>query len=246
MEFLIPGYADIVDVIIISIIVYGMLLFIRNFGAYFILGLILTVFLLYFLSLTFNFQMTFFVLQYVNKYWIIVLIVILAPEIRRFLTNTKNLNIFSLSGEKTIEQYHKILRAVSMLSQSRRGGIIVMERSQRLDKFFTSGVEMDALISPKLIYAVLNKNNIIHDGAIIIRGNRILAVKVVLPLSDNVEYSTRYGTRHLATVGITENSDALAILVSEESGKICLGINGELLEDITIEELSQRIYDFNK
>ena len=103
------------------------------------------------------------------------------------------------------------------------------------------GEIINAIISEKLIFAIFNKKTILHDGAIIIKQNMIHAVKVVLPLSDSQKYINSLGTRHLAGLGISEKSDALAVIVSEETGNISLAKNGNLIKNLSVEELSQRL-----
>jgi len=121
--------------------------------------------------------------------------------------------------------------------------LIVIENKRKLDNYIESGEIIDAQISVKLLLTIFNNKTILHDGAVIVRNERLYAVKVVLPLSESVEYSQRLGTRHLAGVGITENTDSFSIIVSEETGKISVAKNGVLHSELTIDELSQRIKD---
>jgi diadenylate cyclase len=123
------------------------------------------------------------------------------------------------------------------------GALIVIENKRSLNEYIESGEMIDAQISVKLLLTIFNNKTILHDGAAIIRDNRILAVKVVLPLSENMEYTQKHGTRHLAALGISEITDALVVVVSEETGRISVAKNGELTTDLTIDELSQRIKD---
>ena len=242
MDVLFPNISNIVDILIMVVLIYFALLYIKQLGTYYVLIFSLLYFGLYSIALLLNLTFTTKILEFFLRFWPLALLIVLTPEIRGSLTNSKFLN-FVFWRQKKAGPSHLILTAVSLLTRDRRGGIIVIERNSVLDKFFASGLETDAIISPKLIFAVLNKNNILHDGAVIIRGRRILAVKVVLPLSDNTKYTNECGTRHLAAIGITENSDAIAIVVSEESGGISFAIHGNLIKDITIEELSQRLSD---
>ena len=139
--------------------------------------------------------------------------------------------------------YTLLLNAVSIMSFRKIGALIVIENNGKLDDYIESGETIDAQISTKLLLTIFNSKTILHDGAVIIRKERILAVKVVLPLSENIEYTQKFGTRHLASIGITEKSDAFAIVVSEETGRISVAKNGVISTDLTIDELSQRIKD---
>ncbi len=123
------------------------------------------------------------------------------------------------------------------------GALIIIENKSKLDNSIESGEIIDAQISVKLLLTIFNNKTILHDGAVIVRNERLYAVKVVLPLSESVEYSQKLGTRHLAGVGVTENTDAFSIIVSEETGKISVAKNGVLYSGLSIDELSQRIKD---
>jgi diadenylate cyclase len=123
------------------------------------------------------------------------------------------------------------------------GALILIENQRKLNDYIESGEMIDAKISIKLLLTLFNTKSILHDGAVIIRKDRILAAKVVLPLSENIEYTRILGTRHLAAVGITEETDAFAIIVSEETGRISAARNGEFITDLSIDELAQRIKD---
>ena len=247
MGVLIPNLLEVIDIVIVIIFVYFVLYFLKKIGTLYVLIVSLLFFILYFISLVFNLSLTFSILSYVIKFWPLAILIILTPEIRSILTNSKIFNTTGYLMERGSKKpSHLVLRAASMLSVARRGGILVIERDQPLEKYFTSGVEIDAIISPKLIFSIFNTNAILHDGAMVIRRERILAAKVVLPLSDNIKFANTLGTRHLAGIGITENSDAMSIIISEETGNISLAIRGNLISNITIEELSQRLSDFTK
>jgi diadenylate cyclase len=136
-----------------------------------------------------------------------------------------------------------LLNAISILSFRKIGALIVLENNRKLDHYVETGEIIDARISTKLILTIFNNKTILHDGAAIIRGERIWAVKVVLPLSENLEYTQKFGTRHLAAIGISEETDAFVIVVSEETGRISVAKNGEIFTALSLDELSQRIKD---
>jgi diadenylate cyclase len=130
-----------------------------------------------------------------------------------------------------------------MMAFRKIGALIVLENKQKLDDLISKGEVIDARISIRLLLTIFNNRTILHDGAVIIRNKRIYAVKVILPLSENFEYTQMYGTRHLAALGISEITDALTVVVSEETGAISVTKNGIIERDITIEEVSQKIKD---
>jgi diadenylate cyclase len=139
--------------------------------------------------------------------------------------------------------YANLLNAVAIMSFRKVGALIVIENSRKLDEYIESGEIIDADITVKLLLTIFNSKTILHDGAVIIRNNRIYACKVVLPLSEKVEFKQKLGTRHLAALGISEESDAFCVIVSEETGKISTAYNGEIILGISQDELSQRIKD---
>ncbi|MCD8479738.1 MAG: DNA integrity scanning protein DisA nucleotide-binding domain protein [Candidatus Cloacimonetes bacterium] len=132
------------------------------------------------------------------------------------------------------------------MSFRKTGALIVVERKRKLNEFVQAGELIESSISMRLILTIFNTKSVLHDGAIIIRGNRIMAAKVVLPLSKNPEYARKYGTRHLAGIGITEISDAISIIVSEQSGQISVAQGGQITGNVAFEELMQIISDAGK
>lgn len=247
MEFLKPGFNDILDILIVAFVIYRLILILKKTGGYQIflsLGLIL---IMYFVASVLNLGMMRSFLRVLKDYWVIAFIVLFHPEIRSLFNRlVEDYNLTSLLKTKEKSLYSKLLNAISIMSFRKIGAIIVIENNRKLDDFIESGEYIDSKISIKLLLTVFNNKTILHDGAAIIRNNRILAVKVVLPLSENVEYTQRYGTRHLAAIGITEKTDALSIIVSEENGKISFAQEGNITYDLTIDELSQKIKDETK
>ncbi len=142
--------------------------------------------------------------------------------------------------------YTPLIDAVSSMSFRKTGALIVVERKRKLNEFVQAGELIDSGISMRLILTIFNTKSVLHDGAIIIRGNRIMAAKVVLPLSKNPEFTRKYGTRHLAGIGITEISDAISIIVSEQSGQISIAQAGQITSNVAFEELMQIISDASK
>ncbi|HPK40313.1 MAG TPA: diadenylate cyclase CdaA [Candidatus Cloacimonadota bacterium] len=246
MNFLIPGFTDILDIIIVSVIVYSIIqLFKKNNGYYIIVSLSLLV-IFYFVVSYFHLEMMFGILKGIQDYWILGLLVIFAPEIRRAMTQTLQrrnlLNFFFRTDKKS--NYEAIIDATSELAMRRMGALIVFEKNQALDDYvFTSGEIIDSNISTRLLVSCFWPNSPLHDGALVIRKNRIYAAKVVLPLSKNIDYIDKLGTRHLAAIGITEASDAYCIVASEQTGRISFTVKGEIKRGVSPEELRQLLID---
>ncbi len=244
MNIFIPGIADVIDIIIVAFILYRLILLLRKFGGYQILIGVAAVFIVYVFSSFFHLNMVRSILSVFKDYWVVLFIVLFQQEIRNLfskLAHNQNLKFLFTSAKKSI--FSPLLNAVSIMSFRKMGALIIIENNRKLTDFIGSGEIINSKISVKLILTIFNNKTILHDGALIIRGDQIHAVKVVLPLSENLEYTQKFGTRHLAAIGITEETDAFAIVVSEETGKISVALDGNITSDIMIDELSQRIKD---
>ncbi|MCD4796225.1 MAG: diadenylate cyclase CdaA [Candidatus Cloacimonetes bacterium] len=244
MNIFIPRFTDIIDILIVAFILYRIIILLKKTGGYQILIGLVAVVLIYFTAMIFNLSMMSSLLSSLKQYWVIVFIILFQQEIRNLFSRlTQSHDLRSLFGDTKKSVYTPLLNAVSVMSFRKIGALIVIENRRKLSELIKTGELIDAQISLKLILTIFNNKTILHDGAVIIRNNRIYAVKVVLPLSENVEYAQKFGTRHLAAVGITESTDAFSIIVSEETGRISVAKNSEIFTDLTIDELSQRIKD---
>lgn len=244
MNFLIPGITDVIDILLIAIILYRLIIMSKRTGGYQILIGISLIIIIYFVSAALELSLMTSLLRALKDYWILIFIIIFQPEIRVLfakIARTKDLGFMIKGSPKN--HYAPLLNAISIMSFRKIGALIIIENQRKLDEFIESGEVLDANLSLKLLLTIFNQKSILHDGAVIIRDNKIHAAKVVLPLSENVEFTQRHGTRHLAALGITERSDAFVIIVSEESGRISSAINGEISTDLSIDELAQRLKD---
>ncbi|MCB5252564.1 MAG: diadenylate cyclase CdaA [Candidatus Cloacimonadaceae bacterium] len=248
MEFLIPQFKDIIDILIIAFLIYQSLLIIRKSGGYQVLWGLLFLLILYVLASIFELQILTALLSGIRTYWILAIVILFQPELRTILTKlnlAKELKSVFARGEKS-SIYTPLIDAVSSMSFRKTGALIVLENKTKLTEYIQKGEQIDANISMRLILTIFNNKTVLHDGAIIIRGNRIMSAKVVLPLSQNSEYSRKFGTRHLAGIGITEVSDSIAIIVSEQTGQVSVAQGGHITVDIAFEELMQIITDASK
>jgi diadenylate cyclase len=248
MDFLIPRFKDIVDIFIIAFLIYQSLLIIRKSGGYQVLWGLLFLLLLYFIASIFDLRVLSGLLSGIKTYWIMAVVILFQPEIRTILSKlnlAKELqSVFSRGEQSSV--YTPLIDAVSSMSFRKTGALIVLENKRKLNEYVQNSELIDSAISMRLILAIFNTKSVLHDGAIIIRGNRIMAAKVVLPLSKNSEYSRKFGTRHLAAIGITEVSDAIAIIVSEQTGQVSVAQSGAITVNIAFEELMQIISDAGK
>ncbi|MDY0219460.1 MAG: diadenylate cyclase CdaA [Candidatus Cloacimonas acidaminovorans] len=248
MEFLIPRFKDIVDILIISFLIYQALLIVRKSGGYQVLWGLLFVVVLYILAVIFNLKMVSSLLSAIRNYWFIAVVILFQPELRSILARL-NLprelsKVFSKQEKSSL--YTPLIDAVSSMSFRKIGALIVLENKRKLHEYIYSGEPIDAIVSMRLILTIFNPKSVLHDGAIIIRDQRIMAAKVVLPLSKKAEYVRKFGTRHLAGIGITEISDAIAIIVSEQTGQVSVAKAGKIQTNVAFEELLQILTDVTK
>ena len=248
MEFLIPRFQDIVDILIIAFHIYQALLIVRKSGGYQVLWGLLFVVILYILAVVFNLNMVGSLLSAIRNYWFIAVVIIFQPELRSILARLNLPRELSKAFNKQEKSslYAPLIDAVSSMSFRKIGALIVLENKRKLNEFIYSGEPLDAAVSMRLILTIFNPKSVLHDGAIIIRDQRIMAAKVVLPLSQKPEYMHKFGTRHLAGIGITEISDAIAIIVSEQTGQVSVARSGKIQTDVAFEELLQILTDATK
>ncbi len=169
------------------------------------------------------------------------LIIVFQPEIRRAIVHLGESPIFNRFFRREIKTMQRLIRAVARLSKERTGALIAIERDGSLSAYAEQGIHLDAEVNSFLVESIFHKGSALHDGAMILRGDRIVAASCVLPLSDAQNIDRRLGTRHRAALGLAEETDALSIVVSEETGKISTAFGGELQHDISLETLERTI-----
>ncbi|MBO8127426.1 MAG: TIGR00159 family protein [Firmicutes bacterium] len=176
---------------------------------------------------------------------IVALPIVFYPELRRALEQLGQGQFFSpsffMDKGQVLELITAVVRSVEYMVEQGYGGLIVIERQTGLQEFLNTGVTLDAQVSMELITTIFQPNNLLHDGAVVIRDGRLVSAGVVLPLSDNPNISGKLGTRHRAALGISEVSDCVVVVVSEETGTISLVEGGQMVRDLTPEALNQRL-----
>ncbi|MDD4310810.1 MAG: diadenylate cyclase CdaA [Candidatus Cloacimonetes bacterium] len=248
MGFLIPRFKDVVDIFLIAFLIYQSLLIVRKSGGYQVLWGLLFIMLLYFLAVVFDLKVVSSLLSAIRNFWIIAVVILFQPELRSILERmnlSRELGKAFKKREKS-SLYTPLIDAVSTMSFRKTGALIVLENKRKLQEYIHSSELIDSAISMRLILTIFNPKSVLHDGAIIIRGERIMAAKVVLPLSRKPDYVHKFGTRHLAGIGITELSDATAIIVSEQNGQVSVAQAGSIKTDVAFEELMQILTDASK
>ncbi len=255
--FLEIGFADLLDIFLVGLLIYQIYRLLKGSLALNIfLGLVLVYFVWFLVGLL-EMRLLASILGQFIEVGVIALLIVFQPEVRKFLIYLGRgsilrkgfslRRIFSKSNRKEAEYYpiiKSIVAAAEHMREQGTGAILVLSESSRLQFYANTGVLMDSLVSSKLLESIFEKNSPMHDGAVIISDLRIIAAGCVLPVSDNNELPSRIGMRHKATVGITELSDSLAIVISEEKTTISYARNGRLTQNITIDELHSILVKF--
>jgi diadenylate cyclase len=249
MNFLLPGISfitprltvtAIIDILAVAILIYEMLLIVRGTRAAQILLGIGTLIVIYAASVYMGLEALRSLLSYLVPYFPIAVIILFQSEIRRTLARLGRKRFFG-TGFRRPESIDEILLALSIMAQDRVGALIILERDIGLRTFIESGVRIEGDISRDLLLSIFRPGAAMHDGAVIIQKDRIAAAACFLPLSTNPSLSGKLGTRHRAGIGITEETDCLSLIVSEETGWLSIAAGGELEQHLTIEEVDRRI-----
>ncbi|MBQ9065161.1 MAG: diadenylate cyclase CdaA [Blautia sp.] len=245
------GITDILEIILISYFVYQFIRWIKFTRAYSLLKGILVVAIFIFLAYILRMNTILWIVRNLASVLIIGLIVIFQPELRRVLEQLGQKKIFAAlipfdTGRDVQERFtdrtiNEIVRASFEMAEVKTGALIVMEQDVRLSEYERTGINIDAVLTSQLLINIFEKNTPLHDGAVIVRGNRVVAATCYLPLSDNMELSKQLGTRHRAGIGISEVSDSLTIIVSEETGAVSVARRGRLERNLNSASLRKEL-----
>ena len=242
---------DVLEIFILAFLVYSLLLWIKSTRAWTLLKglmvLVVCVSLVYILHM----DTLIFIVNRGIDIAITAAIVIFQPELRRALEQIGEKQIVSSlipidTGRDVTERFsdktvNEIAKAASEMGKAKTGALIVIEQNVRLDEYERTGITLDSVLTSQLLINIFEHNTPLHDGAVIVRGNRITSATCYLPLSDNMMLSKELGTRHRAGVGISEVTDSLTVIVSEETGGISVSYKGELKRNITVDELKEQL-----
>jgi diadenylate cyclase len=233
---------SVIDVVAVAIIIYQFLLMIRGRRSAHIVTGLGAVILIYAVSIWAQLDLLRSLLEWLAPYSALAVVVMFQSEIRRLLARLGRGRWLGLGGQlERREVAEEIVLAVRQMASVKCGALIVCERDIGLRTFVESGVALDALISSDLLSSIFLRGGSLHDGAVVIQGDRVAAAACFLPLSTNPVILQRVGTRHRAAIGVTEETDALAVVVSEETGQIAIAYRGELEMDVTAERLQERL-----
>lgn len=237
------------DIILVAILIYQLYNLVKGTVAIRIFLGILTIYLLWKLVEAFKMEMLGEILGQFISLGVIALLIVFQQELRRFLLMIGNTDFLSsgkkgglfkfLSGQEDVEEtaLQPIIDACSSMSKSKTGALIVLARRSDPEVFSTGGDDLDMKLSAIALKSIFFKNSPLHDGAAIIKDNRIKAARCILPISEREDIPVNYGLRHRSAMGITEHTDAIAVVVSEETGEISLVFNGKITANLNVHEL---------
>jgi diadenylate cyclase len=242
LGFLPITFIDILDVMLVTFVFYNLFEFIKgSIAARMFMGL-LVILVISVIGELFNMSALSWIMSNLKTVWVIAFVIIFQPELRRlliYLGQSKLVRVFVKVGEPKF--IHDVTNAVIEMSNKNFGAIIVMLRDTGLKGVIETGIPLHAQVSKPLISAVFNPRSPLHDGALVMRGEIALAAKCILPLSQNPDIDPALGTRHRAALGISEQTDAIVVVVSEESGLISLVEDGKMIRGVTEDILNTRL-----
>lgn len=244
-------WTDIIEIVIIAFVIYNVMVWIKNTKAWVLLKGIIIVVIFALIAYILNLKTILWIAGKTISVGIIALVIIFQPELRRALEQLGRKKIlFGLfrfnDGREKGERFssktaEEIVRACFDMGAAYTGALIVIEQDMVLEEYEKTGITVDGLVTSQLLINIFEHNTPLHDGAVIIRGDRVVAATCYLPLSDNNNLNKALGTRHRAGVGISEVTDSITIIVSEETGKVSVAVGGELIHDIDADSLRNKL-----
>ena len=241
------GITDVLEIALISFFIYQFIVWIKFTRAYTLLKGILFVLLFILFAYILKMNTILWIIKNLSTILLTSVVVIFQPELRKMLEQLGQKKImttfFPLDAGKEVKErftdktVNELVKACFDMGEVKTGALIVIEQNIRLNEYERTGINVDAVLTSQLLINIFEHNTPLHDGAVLVRGNRIVAATCYLPLSDNMELSKQLGTRHRAGVGISEVSDSLTIIVSEETGQVSMAENGKLSRGLTSAEL---------
>lgn len=242
---------DVVEIVIITFLFYYMLVWIKNTRAWTLLKGLMVVLLFVLVAAIFQMNTIIWIAKNTLNVLLIALVVIFQPEMRKALENLGRKNflssIFSFelskgtTGKFSDKTITELVKACYEMGKVKTGALIVVEDEILLTEYERTGIAVDGILSSQLLINIFEKNTPLHDGAVIVRGDRVVAATCYLPLTDSLSISKDLGTRHRAAVGVSEASDSLTIVVSEETGRVSIALGGELYRNVDAEFLKNKL-----
>ena len=250
------GVIDFIEIFLIAVFVYYIILWVKSTRAYTLLKGLLLILLFLLLAYVLRMDTILFIARNVGVVAITALVIILQPELRRALEQLGEKNrlgtLIRFDTGRTVEwkisdkTINELIRAVYDMGEVKTGALIVVENNVILKEYEKTGIPLDSVLTSQLLINIFEHNTPLHDGAVIVRYNRVVASTCYLPLSDNMDLNKNLGTRHRAGVGISEVSDALTIIVSEETGNVSYTLGGKIYTAVAPNELREELYKLQR
>ncbi len=247
---------DIIEIIILAYIIYHVVKWVKNTRAWALVKGLVVVMAFWLVAVVFDLNVIIWIISNTINVGIIAIIIVFQPEFRKALEQLGQKNIvrsiitFDDSRDRnerfSDHSLNEIIRATFELARNKTGALIVLEEETTLKEYERTGIYLDSIISSELLINIFEHNTPLHDGAVLLRGNRVVAATCYLPLSDNMQLSKDLGTRHRAGIGISEVSDSLTIIVSEETGKVSIAKEGKLIRNVDGDYLRTKLTDAQK
>ena len=244
-------WSDVVEILILAFIIYHVMIWIKSTRAWSLMKGSAVLFALLILAYVFHMNTILWIAKNFFSLGIMAVIVVFQPELRRALEQLGENNLLTsivpFDNSRKVEEtltdrtIGELVKACFEMGKARTGALIVLEQAVSLQEYERTGISIDSLVSSQLILNIFEKNTPLHDGAVIMSGNRIRSATCYLPLSDNMTLSKELGTRHRAAVGVSEVSDSLTIVVSEETGSVSVARGGRLLRNLNQEQLKKQL-----
>lgn len=245
-------WTDVAEIFIIAFLLYHILLWIKSTRAWALLKGVLVIGAFVLIAVLFNMNTILWIVTNLFSIAAIAIVVVLQPELRKALEELGRKNLFASiltfdsskgdGGRLTDRTINEIVKASVEMGKVKTGALIVLQNEQPLSEYERTGIDVDAIVSSQLLINIFEHNTPLHDGAVIVKENRVSAATCYLPLSDNMALSKDLGTRHRAGVGISEVTDSMTVIVSEENGKISVAYRGELERGLDAERLRERLH----
>lgn len=255
MSFLDFSFLDLIDILLVAFLLYQLYRLIKDTVAINVLIGVAAIYLIWKLVQALQMELLSEILGQFIGVGVIALVIVFQQEIRRFLLMIGSTNFTRRRAllrfwrindeESTTIDYSEVVKACGQMTQSSTGALIVFEGDSKLGFYASTGTPIGAQVSSSLLESIFNKNSPLHDGAVIITGSKIVAAGCILPLTEKTNLPSRFGLRHRAALGIAEKANALAVVVSEETGEISVVNNGQFSNKISLEELKAVLQELN-
>lgn len=243
-------WVDVIEIAIISFLFYHILLWIKSTRAWNLFKGIMVILMFVLVAALFQMSTILWIAENTLSVGLLAIVVIFQPELRKALENLGDKSVFSgflnITSKSEKEKFSdhtidELIKAVYAMGKVKTGALIVIEDEISLGEYERTGIDVDAIVSSQLLINIFEKNTPLHDGAIILRGNRVVSATCYLPLSDSLSLSKELGTRHRAAVGVSEASDSLTIIVSEETGNVSIALRGQIYRNVDADFLREKL-----